>query len=220
MPSYRELLAQVKGEIDEVDATRARELLDGPEAPLFVDVREPDEWDEGHIPGATHVARGQPRVADRAGGSRPRAAGRRLLRRRHPLGVRREDAPGARLRERRLARRRLHRLEAQRLPDAAAPHARRGQALALQPPPPDSRGRRGGPAQAARLAGPADRRRRARLARLALSRRGRRRHARHRRRRRRRRVEPPAPDRRTRRRPSASRRSSPPRRRSRRSTPT
>ena len=58
MPSYRELLAQVKGEIDEVDATRARELLDGPEATLFIDVREPDEWNDGHIPGATHVARG------------------------------------------------------------------------------------------------------------------------------------------------------------------
>ena len=36
-----------------------------------------------------------------------------------PLGVRGEDARGARLRERRLARRRLHRLEAQRLPDPA-----------------------------------------------------------------------------------------------------
>jgi sulfur-carrier protein adenylyltransferase/sulfurtransferase len=58
MPTYRELLQQVKAEIDEVDAARGRELLDGPEAPLFVDVREPDEWDEGHIPGAVHIARG------------------------------------------------------------------------------------------------------------------------------------------------------------------
>jgi molybdopterin/thiamine biosynthesis adenylyltransferase/rhodanese-related sulfurtransferase len=58
MPSYRELLAQARSEIDEVDAVRARELLDGPDAPLLVDVREPDEWDEGHLPGAIHVARG------------------------------------------------------------------------------------------------------------------------------------------------------------------
>src|SRR5262249_51460581 len=58
MASYRELLQQVKGEIDEVDAARARELLDAPAPPALVDVRESDEWDEGHIPGAVHVPRG------------------------------------------------------------------------------------------------------------------------------------------------------------------
>ncbi|MCW2977977.1 MAG: Molybdopterin biosynthesis protein MoeB, partial [Actinomycetia bacterium] len=57
MPSYRDLLANVKTEIEEVDATRARELFDGPEAPLFVDVRESEEWDEGHVPGAVHLTR-------------------------------------------------------------------------------------------------------------------------------------------------------------------
>ena len=58
MPSYRELLQQVKSEIEEVDAPQARELLDAPEPPLLVDVREHDEWSEGHIPGAVHVPRG------------------------------------------------------------------------------------------------------------------------------------------------------------------
>ena len=58
MPSYRELLQQVKSEIDEVDAPQARELLESPEPPLLVDVREHDEWTEGHIPGAVHVPRG------------------------------------------------------------------------------------------------------------------------------------------------------------------
>jgi sulfur-carrier protein adenylyltransferase/sulfurtransferase len=58
MPTYRDLLAQIKSEIDEVDAVRARELLDTPEPPLLVDVREPDEWSEGHLPGAIHVPRG------------------------------------------------------------------------------------------------------------------------------------------------------------------
>jgi adenylyltransferase/sulfurtransferase len=57
MPNYRELLQQVRAEISEVDATRARELIDSGE-PLVVDVREQDEWDEGHIPGAVHVPRG------------------------------------------------------------------------------------------------------------------------------------------------------------------
>jgi len=58
MPTYRDLLAQIKSEIDEVDAVRARELLDSPAPPLLVDVREPDEWSEGHLPGAVHVPRG------------------------------------------------------------------------------------------------------------------------------------------------------------------
>ncbi len=58
MPSYRELLQQVRAEIEEVDAVRARELLDSDEPPLLVDVREQDEWSEGHLPGAVHVPRG------------------------------------------------------------------------------------------------------------------------------------------------------------------
>jgi molybdopterin/thiamine biosynthesis adenylyltransferase/rhodanese-related sulfurtransferase len=55
MPTYRELLEQVKGEIDEISTVDAAARGDGP---LFLDVRELDEWDEGHIPGAVHVPRG------------------------------------------------------------------------------------------------------------------------------------------------------------------
>jgi molybdopterin/thiamine biosynthesis adenylyltransferase/rhodanese-related sulfurtransferase len=58
MASYRELLQQVKAEIDEIDVARAREVLDGADRPLVVDVREQDEWAEGRIPGAIHVPRG------------------------------------------------------------------------------------------------------------------------------------------------------------------
>jgi sulfur-carrier protein adenylyltransferase/sulfurtransferase len=57
MPNYRELLQQVRGEISEADATHARELIDERE-PVIVDVREQEEWDEGHIPGAVHIPRG------------------------------------------------------------------------------------------------------------------------------------------------------------------
>jgi sulfur-carrier protein adenylyltransferase/sulfurtransferase len=57
MPTYRELLQQVRAEISEIDAARARELVDRGET-LVVDVREQDEWDEGHIPGAVHIPRG------------------------------------------------------------------------------------------------------------------------------------------------------------------
>jgi sulfur-carrier protein adenylyltransferase/sulfurtransferase len=58
MPSYRELLQEVKAGIEEVDAPRAHELLASLEPPLLVDVREQDEWSEGHLPGAVHVPRG------------------------------------------------------------------------------------------------------------------------------------------------------------------
>ncbi len=57
MPTYRELLQQVKDEIAEIDAQTARERLDH-DSPAVVDVREQNEWDEGHIRGAVHVPRG------------------------------------------------------------------------------------------------------------------------------------------------------------------
>jgi molybdopterin/thiamine biosynthesis adenylyltransferase/rhodanese-related sulfurtransferase len=57
MSSYGDLLQQIKGEIAEVDASRARDLIAGGDTAV-VDVRERDEWDEGHLPGAVHVPRG------------------------------------------------------------------------------------------------------------------------------------------------------------------
>jgi sulfur-carrier protein adenylyltransferase/sulfurtransferase len=58
MPSYRELLAQLRSEIAEVDVVRARELLSADDRPLLVDIRELEEWAEGRIPGAVHIPRG------------------------------------------------------------------------------------------------------------------------------------------------------------------
>ncbi len=54
MPTYRELLKNVKAEIAEVDARTAQDI----EGARFVDVRRYDEWEEGHIPGAAHIPRG------------------------------------------------------------------------------------------------------------------------------------------------------------------
>ena len=54
MLSYRELLKKTREEIAEIDSASARDLTDA----QFVDVREREEWDEGHIPGAVHVPRG------------------------------------------------------------------------------------------------------------------------------------------------------------------
>ena len=63
MATYRELLAQVKAEIDEVSSSDVLGRLDDADAPhgaprpLLLDVREQDEWQEGHLPGAVHIPR-------------------------------------------------------------------------------------------------------------------------------------------------------------------
>ncbi len=58
MATYRELLARVKEEIDEVSSGDVLERLAADGRPLLLDVREQDEWQEGHLPGAIHVPRG------------------------------------------------------------------------------------------------------------------------------------------------------------------
>ena len=55
MPTYRELLARARAEIDEISTIEAGERLRSSEPPLFVDVREDDEWEEGHVEGSLHV---------------------------------------------------------------------------------------------------------------------------------------------------------------------
>jgi molybdopterin/thiamine biosynthesis adenylyltransferase/rhodanese-related sulfurtransferase len=71
MASFRELLQQTKKQIREVDTAAADELRTQPGA-VVLDVREPDEYEQGAIPGALHIPRGQlesnieARVTDRA----------------------------------------------------------------------------------------------------------------------------------------------------------
>ena len=57
MPSFRELLAATKSEIREVDTAQADELRQRSGA-VVLDVREPDEYEQGAIPGAVHIPRG------------------------------------------------------------------------------------------------------------------------------------------------------------------
>jgi sulfur-carrier protein adenylyltransferase/sulfurtransferase len=52
-PSGAELLRQIKSRIDEVDPAAVREQVGN--GAVIVDVREPEEWGAGHIPGAVHV---------------------------------------------------------------------------------------------------------------------------------------------------------------------
>jgi sulfur-carrier protein adenylyltransferase/sulfurtransferase len=53
MPSGAEVLRQIKSQIEEVDPADAREQMSN--GTVLVDVREPEEWAAGHIPGAKHV---------------------------------------------------------------------------------------------------------------------------------------------------------------------
>jgi len=56
-PSGAEYIKQVKAQIDEVDPSAVSEVTGG-DTVVIVDVRESDEWDAGHLPGAKHVPRG------------------------------------------------------------------------------------------------------------------------------------------------------------------
>jgi len=57
MASFRELLARTKAEIREVDTAGAAEAMTRP-GMVMLDVREPDEYEQGALPGAVHIPRG------------------------------------------------------------------------------------------------------------------------------------------------------------------
>src|SRR2546426_3805684 len=91
MASFRELLAQTRAQIREVDTAEAAEAAARP-GTVVLDVREPDEYAQGAIPDAVHIPRGnlesqvENRVADRstpivvhcAGGTRSAFAAKTL----------------------------------------------------------------------------------------------------------------------------------------------
>ena len=57
MPSFRELLTATKREITEIDtATAAEWIAEG--SPVVLDVREPDEYEQGALADAIHIPRG------------------------------------------------------------------------------------------------------------------------------------------------------------------
>ena len=70
MPSFRELLAATKTEIREV-TTEEADAARAADGAVVLDIREPDEYEQGAIPGCVHIARGnlesqiENRVTDR-----------------------------------------------------------------------------------------------------------------------------------------------------------
>src|SRR4051812_48669941 len=91
MASYREILQQTKQQIREIDTAAADELRTEP-GTVVLDVREPDEYEQGAIPGSLHIPRGnlesniEPRVPEHdtkllvfcAGGNRSAFAAKTL----------------------------------------------------------------------------------------------------------------------------------------------
>jgi molybdopterin/thiamine biosynthesis adenylyltransferase len=56
MANFRELLKATKAQIREVNPAEAERLVEG--GALLLDVREPDEYEQGAVPGSIHIARG------------------------------------------------------------------------------------------------------------------------------------------------------------------
>ena len=92
MPTFRDLLAQAKASIREVDTAGAEAAIAANPATVVLDVREPDEYEQGALANAVHIPRGhlesqvENRIADKsvpvmiycAGGTRSAFAARTL----------------------------------------------------------------------------------------------------------------------------------------------
>ena len=58
MKTAAEIFAEAKQRITEVSPEQVREMLARGDDVAVIDVREPNEWNLGHLPGATHIPRG------------------------------------------------------------------------------------------------------------------------------------------------------------------
>jgi rhodanese-related sulfurtransferase len=56
--SGSDLVAEAKARVKEIDTANAIMETQKP-GTVFLDVREPNEWNLGHVPGAIHIPRGQ-----------------------------------------------------------------------------------------------------------------------------------------------------------------
>ena len=58
MKTAAELFAEAKQRITQVSPQQVREMRERGEDVAIIDVREPNEWNLGHLPGAMHIPRG------------------------------------------------------------------------------------------------------------------------------------------------------------------
>jgi molybdopterin/thiamine biosynthesis adenylyltransferase/rhodanese-related sulfurtransferase len=78
MASAPDVIRQIKERIREVDPREVNDLLNGSDnGAVVVDVREQNEWDEAHLPGAVHVPRSY--LESRIEGAAPDKSGRVIL---------------------------------------------------------------------------------------------------------------------------------------------
>ena len=193
--TYKQIMEEARRLVPEASVEDVRTRVQKDANVTLLDVREKEEYREGHLAGAVSLPRGflEMRVEETVPDKD--SSDHRLLRRRHALAARGPHAEGDGLHERRLDDRRLHRLEERRACRSCRTVSSRQEQLSrysrhfLLP--------EVGEAGQAKLLDAKvllHRRRRARLADRALPGRGRRRHDRHRRPRRRRSLEPAAPD--------------------------
>ena len=56
--SYDELVSEAKAETEQTDAASVHDAMGSDEGVTVLDVREPDEFESGHIPGAKPLPRG------------------------------------------------------------------------------------------------------------------------------------------------------------------
>ena len=64
--SYQDLVQEAKGKTEQTGVEEVHDALERGEEVSVVDVREPEEWEAGHVPGAKHLPRGllEYKVAD------------------------------------------------------------------------------------------------------------------------------------------------------------
>jgi 3-mercaptopyruvate sulfurtransferase SseA len=54
----KDMIAKAKAEIKKVSATEVKAAIDKKEKAIILDVRDPNEYSAGHLPGAINVSRG------------------------------------------------------------------------------------------------------------------------------------------------------------------
>lgn len=57
-PAFETLCESARAQIKEITIPQVKALMDAATLPLFIDTREDNEWQRGHLPHAIHIGRG------------------------------------------------------------------------------------------------------------------------------------------------------------------